>query len=47
MLSPAIRIHWLEDGDHGFKPRKGSGRTERENWDTAMGAVVGFIAGLA
>jgi predicted alpha/beta-hydrolase family hydrolase len=27
-LSPAIRIHWLEDGDHGFKPRKVSGRTE-------------------
>lgn len=46
-LSPAIRIHWLEDGDHGFKPRKASGRTERENWDSAMEAVVGFIAGLA
>jgi predicted alpha/beta-hydrolase family hydrolase len=30
-LSEALQIHWLPDGDHGFKPRKASGRTEREN----------------
>jgi predicted alpha/beta-hydrolase family hydrolase len=42
-LSPAIRIHWLADGDHGFAPRKASGRTERQNWSEALGALIGFI----
>ena len=30
-LSRAIRIEWLEDGDHSFKPRARSGRTEADN----------------
>jgi hypothetical protein len=30
-LSTAIRIEWLEDGDHSFKPRARSGRTEADN----------------
>ena len=38
-LSPAIEIHWLEDGDHDFKPRKASGRTQRELWDEAVMAI--------
>ncbi len=46
-LSPRIRIVWLEDGDHSFKPRASSGRTERQNLDEAMAAVVGFVEGLA
>ena len=41
-LSSAIRMHWLEDGDHGFKPRKASGRTETQNWDDAISALTGF-----
>jgi predicted alpha/beta-hydrolase family hydrolase len=41
-LSSAIRVHWLEDGDHGFKPRKASGRTETQNWDDAISALTGF-----
>ena len=45
-LSPAIRVHWLEDGDHGFKPRKASGRSERQNWDEAIEAMAGFVAEL-
>jgi len=45
-LSPAIRVHWLEDGDHGFKPRKASGRSERQNWDEAIEAFVGFVVDL-
>ncbi len=45
-LSPAIGVHWLEDGDHGFKPRKSSGRTERQNWDDGIAAIAGFLAGL-
>ena len=42
-LSPAIRLHWLTDGDHNFKPRKASGRTEQQNWEEGITAVVGFI----
>ncbi|MGF1641831.1 MAG: alpha/beta family hydrolase [Rhodospirillales bacterium] len=46
-LSPAIRVHWLADGDHGFTPRKTSGRTERQNWDEGVAAVDAFVASLA
>lgn len=42
-LSPAVRLHWLEDGDHGLKPRKKSGRTEQQNWDEALAAFVDFL----
>ena len=45
-LSPAIRLHWLDDGDHGFKPRKASGRTEAENWADAIRAITRFLEGL-
>jgi len=45
-LSPAIRLHWCADGDHGFKPRKVSGHTEAGNWTTAIAAITEFIAGL-
>ena len=45
-LSKATRVAWLEDGDHGFKPRKKSGRTEMQNWDDALNAMDGFARGL-
>ena len=45
-LSPAIRIHWSEDGDHSLKPRVASGRTEARNLAEAVEAVVGFVGGL-
>jgi predicted alpha/beta-hydrolase family hydrolase len=45
-FSKAIRIHWLEDGDHGFKPRKSSGRTEQQNWDEAIAAIAVFVSAL-
>jgi len=43
-LSPSIRIVWLEDGDHSFKPRKTSGRTEQQNWDAAIAEIEIFLA---
>jgi predicted alpha/beta-hydrolase family hydrolase len=43
-LSRAIRIEWIEDGDHSFKPRVRSGRTEAENVDAAIALVAEFIA---
>jgi len=45
-LSSSIRFHWLEDGDHGFKPRKASGRTETQNWEEAISALSGFAKEL-
>lgn len=44
LLSPAIRIEWLEDGDHSFKPRKGSGFTEKEHLARAVALVSEFVA---
>lgn len=44
-LSPAIRIVWLEDGDHSFKPRASSGRTERGHLEEAVRAVAAFARG--
>ena len=29
-LSASISVHWLEDGDHSWKPRASSGRTEAQ-----------------
>ena len=45
-LSPAIRLHWLADGDHGFKPRKASGRTEAQNRDEAIAKLAEFALSL-
>lgn len=45
-LSCAIHIRWLCDGDHGFKPRKSSGRTEDQNLEEALEAILAFLARL-
>lgn len=46
-LSPAIRIAWCPDGDHSFKPRKASGRSQEDNWDLAVSVVFEFLTGRA
>ena len=45
-LSTAIRIHWLEDGDHDFRPAKGSSATAKGNQRSAADAVAKWIKGL-
>ena len=45
-LSATVQLHWLEDGDHSFKPRKTSGLTEDENWQNAINAIGAFIKRL-
>ncbi len=45
-LASTIAVHWLEDGDHGFKPRKASGRTEAQNIAEAAQAIDRFVRGL-
>lgn len=41
-LSPAIRLVWIEDGEHSFKPGRRSGRTWAQNLAAAAEAVVAF-----
>jgi uncharacterized protein len=44
-LSPSIRIVWIEDGDHSFKPRASSGRTEAQTLAEAVAHVTEFLKG--
>jgi len=41
--SPQIRLHWLEDGDHDFKPRKLSGYTQPDLLTEAAVATGEFV----
>jgi predicted alpha/beta-hydrolase family hydrolase len=45
-LSPAIRVVWLQDGDHSWKPRAASGRSEAQNMADAIAAIREFLASL-
>ena len=45
-LSKKIRVTWIDDGGHSFKPRVSSGRTEAENLDAAIEAVASFAKEL-
>jgi predicted alpha/beta-hydrolase family hydrolase len=45
-LSPAIRVVWLEDGDHSFKPRVASGHKEKDHLAAAVAAVREFVTSL-
>lgn len=45
-LPPELRIEWIADGDHQFKPRKRSGLTLEQNIDTAAKAAAAFMASL-
>jgi predicted alpha/beta-hydrolase family hydrolase len=45
-LSPNVRVVWVGDGDHSFKPRKSSGRTEEQNLDAALWEIVTFSSSL-
>ena len=45
-LSPSIRLVWIEAGDHSFKPKARSGRTEADNLAKAITAVADFLEAL-
>jgi predicted alpha/beta-hydrolase family hydrolase len=45
-LPSKIKIVWMEDGDHSFKPRAKSGRTEAQNIAQAISRSREFIASL-
>ena len=42
-LSPQVQVEWIPSGDHSFKPTKGSGLSEPENWATAVGLADSFF----
>jgi predicted alpha/beta-hydrolase family hydrolase len=44
-LSPALRFAWIDDGEHSFRPRKGSGTTWERNLAAAADAVRQWVAG--
>jgi predicted alpha/beta-hydrolase family hydrolase len=46
-LSPAIRFHWVGDGDHDLGPRGGSGYTRAGNLSAAADAVAEFARAVA
>jgi hypothetical protein len=41
-----VSFHWIESGDHGFKPLKASGQTVAEVLADAAAAVVEFVTQL-
>ncbi|MFQ2124286.1 alpha/beta fold hydrolase [Aeromonas jandaei] len=42
-FSSAVSVHWLTDGDHGFKPRKSSGLCEQDNLQQAASRIRQFV----
>jgi hypothetical protein len=42
-LSNWVNIHWLPDGEHSFKPRKSSGRTQMDNLNQAAQIIAQHI----
>jgi uncharacterized protein len=46
-LKGPVSFHWVETGDHGFKPLKSSGLTVDAVLGDVAGAVVEFVTGIA
>ena len=42
-LSDAIEMHWSPDGDHSFRPKRGSDRDQDQNMKNALRAVKRFL----
>jgi hypothetical protein len=45
-LAPSIKLHWLPDGDHDFKPRVKSGYSWQQHLQSAAASVYTFIDSL-
>ena len=45
-LPGTVRLCWLPDGDHSFRPRARSGVSEEQNLAQAVAAVAEFVDGL-
>lgn len=42
-LPDSAQVQWLEDGEHDFKPRKASGFTQQDHWQTAVQWMAEFV----
>ena len=42
-LSSSIKLEWINDGDHSFKPRKKSGLDLNQNLNTVVKKISAFI----
>lgn len=45
-LSKAIRVEWVPDGDHSFKPRARSGATEMSNIEHLLSKMEEFLTSV-
>ena len=45
-LSEQLQLAWMPDGDHSFKPRKRSGRSELQNLNLAVEHMHNFLSRL-
>ena len=45
-LSEQLQIAWMPDGDHSFKPRKRSGRSELQNLNLAVEHMHNFLSSV-
>jgi predicted alpha/beta-hydrolase family hydrolase len=45
-VSASIRVHWIEGGDHSFKPKARSGGTEQQNLDETVRVAAEFVRNL-
>ncbi len=45
-IKGSVTFHWVDTGDHGFKPLKSSGLTVDAALDGVAAAVVAFVQGL-
>ena len=46
-LGRKVKLHFLMDGDHSFRPRKKNDRNEAENLAEAVAEVVAFMKRIA
>ncbi|MEO1829579.1 MAG: alpha/beta family hydrolase [Pseudomonas sp.] len=42
-LDPALQLHWLDSGEHDFRPLKASGRTQQALIEEAAGVAAAFM----
>lgn len=45
-INAAIKLSWLEDGDHDLKPRKASGYSHQQHKESAIEQVAEFVLSL-
>lgn len=45
-IKGSVTFHWIETGDHGFKPLKSSGLSQADALQGVADAVVSFVASL-